>query len=159
MTTNKSKKDTKYRASTTHGGGHRKKRRGAGNRGGRGKAGSGKRGKAKKQASIKLGRKGFTSIHQTKKSKTLCLSQLQTFIETKKIPEKDGLVNLTSLGYQKLLSQGDLSQPLKIMIVSFSQKAEEKVKAAGGEIIPPSKKINKTEEKSEKKEKLKLDEE
>jgi len=48
MTTHKNKKVTKYRGSKTHGGGAMKKRRGAGNRGGRGNAGSGKRADSKK---------------------------------------------------------------------------------------------------------------
>ena len=43
MSVNKTKKVGKYRGSKTHGGGHMKKRRGAGNRGGRGMAGTGKR--------------------------------------------------------------------------------------------------------------------
>ena len=43
MTTHKIKKVRKYRGSKTHGGGHMKKRRGSGNRGGFGKAGTGKR--------------------------------------------------------------------------------------------------------------------
>ena len=43
MVVRKAKKVGKYRAKTTHGGGHRKKRTGAGSRGGRGLAGSGKR--------------------------------------------------------------------------------------------------------------------
>ena len=49
MTINKRKKNTRQSAGTTHGCGSMKKRRGAGNRGGRGNAGSGKRGDAKKQ--------------------------------------------------------------------------------------------------------------
>ena len=63
MVVHKKKKVTKYRAHTTHGGGHRKKRRGAGSRGGRGNAGSGKRA-GQKKAGIKdrtLGNKGFSS--------------------------------------------------------------------------------------------------
>src|SRR3989338_2045713 len=43
MPANKQKKVVRYRGSHTHGGGAKKKRRGAGNRGGRGMAGSGKR--------------------------------------------------------------------------------------------------------------------
>ena len=66
MTTNKRKKVVKYRGSHTHGGGAKKKRRGAGHRGGRGMAGSGKRADQKKPTILKLygnsyfGKKGFS---------------------------------------------------------------------------------------------------
>jgi len=72
MTTHKRKKVVKYRGSHTHGGGAKKKRRGAGNRGGRGLAGSGKRAHHKKQLIFKLfgkdyfGKKGFYSIRRKK---------------------------------------------------------------------------------------------
>ncbi len=153
MVVNKRKKFTKYRAHTTHGGGHRKKRRGAGNRGGRGRAGSGKRGKAKKQSYEKLGKHGFTprgsiSRRKTKKNKTLNLNQLQALIQNKKITEKDGLLDLTALGYQKLLGSGKTNLKLKIKVNQFSKQAQEKIKAAGGAIISEKKKSGeiKTEE-------------
>lgn len=150
MTTNKRKKVVKYRASTTHGGGHRKKRRGAGNRGGRGRAGSGKRGKARKQSFEKLGKHGFTPRGSSfrRKIKVINLSKLQILIENKKIQEKDGIVNLTDLGYQKLLSTGKLNLKIQIKIKQFSKNAEEKVKAAGGSIF--SEKKSKIEEKEAK---------
>ena len=54
MTATKRKKNTRMRAHTTHGWGSMKKRRGAGNRGGRGMAGTGKRAAQKKQTILKL---------------------------------------------------------------------------------------------------------
>ena len=48
------KKVNKYRGSQTHGSGAKKKRRGAGNRGGRGMAGPGKIGDQKKTTNFKL---------------------------------------------------------------------------------------------------------
>ena len=71
MTTHRRKKVKKYRGSKTHGGGSMKKRRGAGNRGGRGNAGSGKRGDAKKGryvGKIKhyFGKRGFKIKDQEK---------------------------------------------------------------------------------------------
>jgi large subunit ribosomal protein L15 len=139
MTTNKRKKVIKYRAHTTHGGGHRKKRRGAGNRGGRGRAGSGKRGKARKQSFGKLGKHGFTprssSRRKDKQNKTINLDKLQTLIQSKKIQEKDGIVDLTQIGCQKLLGTGKISLKIQVKVAQFSKKAEEKLKAAGGSII------------------------
>lgn len=136
MTANKRKKVIKYRAHTTHGGGHRKKRRGAGHRGGRGRAGSGKRGKSKKQSYAKLGKHGFVPRSKTKKIKTLNLSRLNNLIQNKKITEKKGIIDLASFGYQKLLSTGNIKQKLKIKVNQFSKQAEEKIKAAGGSIVP-----------------------
>src|SRR3989344_760533 len=65
MTVNKRKKSSRFRAHTTHGKGSMKKRRGAGNRGGRGRAGSGKRADQKKPSYWKedTGKYGFHSIH------------------------------------------------------------------------------------------------
>ena len=48
MVVNRRKKVVKYRGHSNHGGGMRKKRRGAGSRGGRGNAGTGKRAGHKK---------------------------------------------------------------------------------------------------------------
>lgn len=148
MTTNKRKKATKYRAHTTHGGGHRKKRRGAGNRGGRGRAGSGKRGKARKQVFGKLGKHGFTprssSRRKDKQNKTINLDKLQALVQSEKIQKKDGIVDLFSMGYQKLLGTGKISLKIQVKVAQFSKKAEEKLKAAGGSII--------SEKKSETKE-------
>ncbi|MBR9682980.1 50S ribosomal protein L15 [Candidatus Woesearchaeota archaeon] len=140
MVTNKNKKFTKYRAHTTHGGGHRKKRRGAGNRGGRGNAGSGKRGKANKQSHPKLGTQGFVprgsaSAIKKRAAKTINLTSLQLLIENKKITEKDGIINLTAQGYQKILGTGTIKSKLTIKVKQFSNSAEEKIKAAGGSIL------------------------
>lgn len=131
MTTNKRKKVVKYRASTTHGGGHRKKRRGAGNRGGRGRAGSGKRGKARKQSFEKLGKRGFTPRRTVKNTKAINLEQLDFLLQNNKILPREGIIDLTSLGYHKLLGSGNLNHKVKIRIKQYSRKAEEKVKANG----------------------------
>ena len=89
MVVNKRKKVTRYRAHTTHGGGHRKKRRGAGNRGGKGNAGTGKRGKAKKPSYEPLGKKGFLPPGQQKDYKPVInLSSISNLIEKKQIKEE-----------------------------------------------------------------------
>lgn len=80
----KRKKSERYRGSQTHGGGAKKKRRGAGNRGGRGMAGSGKRADQKKPTILKnygnsyFGKRGFSS----KSKKVIKPITIQT-IETK----------------------------------------------------------------------------
>ena len=42
---------------------------------------------------------------------------------------------MKKLGYDKLLGTGKINLKLKINIGSYSARAEEKIKAAGGEII------------------------
>ena len=78
MVVNKRKKNTRMRGNTTHGWGSMKKRRGAGNRGGRGNAGTGKRADQKKPTILKLygnsyfGKHGFKNQRRVgKKVKTL----------------------------------------------------------------------------------------
>ena len=103
----RSKKD-RMRAKTTHGCGSKKKRRGAGNRGGRGMAGSGKRAATKKPSIIKnfglhnyFGRHGFTSRY--KKVKYLNITDLNSLVVKGKF-EQEGesyLVDLKKLGYGK----------------------------------------------------------
>ena len=142
MVVNKRKKVTKYRAHTTHGGGHRKKRRGAGSRGGRGNAGTGKRA-GQKVAGLKekaLGTRGFTSKTLVQKAVTLnyfTAKTLDKLVEKKFITRENDLysIDLAKLGYQKLLSTGNVKLKLKIKVEKFTPRAEEKIKAAGGEII------------------------
>ena len=141
MVVQKAKKVTKYRAHTTHGGGHRKKRRGAGSRGGRGNAGSGKRaGQKKAGLSTKLGKTGFTSKTIGSKAVALRFFTLKTLnkLVEKQLVTMDKeiyVVDLAKLGYQKLLSTGNVAIKLRITVDQFTPRAEEKVKAAGGEVV------------------------
>jgi len=146
MTTYKRKKVVKYRGSHTHGGGAKKKRRGAGHRGGRGLAGSGKRAHHKKQLIFKLygkdyfGKKGFHSRKKTK-IKAVNISFLENHLERltqeKIISQSNGFfeVNMDKIGYNKLLSSGKPTKKYKIKVMAFSKKAKEKIESAGGEIV------------------------
>jgi|SRR3989344_4329898 len=146
MTTHKRKKVVKYRGSHTHGGGAKKKRRGAGNRGGRGLAGSGKRAHHKKQLIFKLfgkdyfGKKGFYSIRR-KKIKAINITfiedNLENLLQKKMATEKNALfeINLEKMGYHKLLSSGNPIRKYKIHAKYVSKKAKEKIESAGGEIV------------------------
>ncbi len=44
-------------------------------------------------------------------------------------------INLTALGYTKLLGTGKVTKPLTIQVASYSKSAAAKIKEAGGEII------------------------
>jgi large subunit ribosomal protein L15 len=75
-----------------------------------------------------FGKNGFTSpqsLHRT--VKVINLSKLDQMAQGKSI-------NLTELGYTKLLGTGKLTKALTIEVAAYSASAEEKVKAAGGEI-------------------------
>ena len=129
MTVNKRSKLSRYRGSHTHGGGSKKKRRGAGNRGGRGKAGSGK--KADQKASLYkkkgyFGKQGFFSI--LKKQKAITLTRLAI------IAEEGKLINLTELGYGKLLGSGMVSKPIKVQVEKATSKAIKKIESAKGSV-------------------------
>lgn len=139
----KRKKVIRYRGSKTHGGGAMKKRRGAGNRGGRGMAGTGKRGDAKKPCIWNnkryFGKYGFTPQNKTtiKACSLFYLeNKLPYLIEKKLIKEEKGtyVVDLAALGFNKLLSNGKVTKKYNITTDHASASAIEKVKAAGGNV-------------------------
>lgn len=145
MVVRRRKKVTKYRGHVTHGGGHRKKRRGAGSRGGRGRAGTGKRAGHKKNYFPPLGRHGFTSRRRVLAGKARVLNvgnltqeKVDTWVREGKATKEGNVVviRLPAVGYGKLLGAGAVHLRLKIFAASWSGQAEEKLKAAGGEILP-----------------------
>ncbi len=78
-----------------------------------------------------FGKHGFTSPQSlNRQEKTINLKQLDQMAEASEI-------NLTALGYTKLLGTGKITKPLTVTVPSFSKSAAEKVKEAGGEIITP----------------------
>ncbi|NQV91672.1 uL15 family ribosomal protein [Candidatus Woesearchaeota archaeon] len=140
MVVRKTKKVNKYRAHTTHGGGHRKKRRGAGSRGGRGNAGSGKRAGHKKRQPL-AGRHGFRPRRTIETIKSINVSFFTAVKVEKLVVEgnatKEGntyVIDLAKLGVQKLLGTGKTSVALKLTVAQASEAAIEKVKAAGGNV-------------------------
>ena len=137
---NKRKKNVRLRGSKTHGWGAMKKHRGAGSRGGRGMAGTGKKGDAKKPSIWKNKYFGKSGFKRAKRIPTINLSDIE-----RKLPtwEKNNLVtkekdvynvNLSDLGYEKLLSQGNIKTKVKISVDKTSKKAMEKVQKSGGQV-------------------------
>ena len=53
------------------------------------------------------------------------------------MPVENGTVhiNLTKMGYTKLLGTGKINKPLTITVVAYSKMAAEKIKKAGGKIL------------------------
>lgn len=146
MTVNKRKKVTKYRGSKSHGGGAKKKRRGAGHRGGRGMAGSGKRADQKKPTIMKLygydeyfGKHGFVSKN-AKIYRCVNLEELENkadrLVQEGKAKVEKGvyMINLHDLGFEKLLGTGKVTKKMHIHADAASAHAITKVEGAGGKV-------------------------
>ncbi len=145
----KRKKKDKQRGMRTHGKGNTKNSRGAGTRGGRGKAGSHKHKYSKYYKEFG----GKKAMKPKKKPKALNLSELETelpgLLEKKKAVEKGGKVFLDgkTAGIGKILSRGSIKYKLSLKNIKASEKAAEKIIAAGGEILAEEKKAEKKGEK------------
>jgi len=130
MSTRK-RKTRKMRGKRWHGYGGKKKHRGGGSKGGKGFGGSHKH----KYSYITryepdhYGYKGFHSLK--KKDVAINLDQVQKLAEQSKKKE----IDLTALGYTKLLSRGELKEPLTIKIKKSSAAAKEKVEKISGKLI------------------------
>lgn len=143
MVVYKRKKVNRYRGHSNHGGGARKKRRGAGSRGGRGMAGTGKRaGQKKAGMPPMLGRHGFRPLRSVSPDRIISVGYFtaervgKLLAEGKAVKEGHSIsLDLGKLGYTKLLGTGNTTQKLKITIASCSKGAVEKIKAAGGDVV------------------------
>ena len=141
----KRKKVSRYRGSQTHGGGSKKKRRGAGNRGGRGMAGTGKRAGQKKPTILKLygntyfGKRGFRSKNK-KKIKEISIqtieNKLYNWLKKGILKRENNMINinLKEIGYNKLLSKGKIKNKFNIEVEYASKNAIEKIQKSGGKI-------------------------
>jgi len=145
MTVNKRSKNVRQRGHSTHGWGSKKKHRGKGHQGGAGMAGSGKRADSKKPSvwadAHYFGKHGFISKSRTPEMNTVNIGYIEIhinkYLEAKTIKSENGVyvVDLASLGYNKLLASGRVSMKFKISAPYASKSAIEKVKEAGGEVI------------------------
>lgn len=89
-----------------------------------------------------VGKKGFTSVGQKKgEGSVLNIGQLSAMVDrliSEKKAQVEGpkvSVNLTQLGFAKLLGSGSISRAVKVRIDRCSESAIEKLKKAGGEAI------------------------
>jgi large subunit ribosomal protein L15 len=141
----KRKRTEKQRGGRTHGRG-KKAGRGAGLRGGRGNAGLLKHNHMKMIVNDPdhFGRKGFKRAPSLTYEKSIInvgdvQSNLTTYLETG-IATKEGkaiIVDLTQTDAVKLLGAGKIRSPLTIKIYEATDRAKEKVKAAGGKVELP----------------------
>jgi len=143
MVIRRGKKLKKRRGRGTGFGSH-KKHRGGGSRGGRGLAGLHKH---KRMTTIKympdhFGKKGFKKPVKTMKElKTINLKDLDSRVEQllkeKKITKgKEGIkINLTELGYDKLLGTGQVKHKLIVEAKYFSKNAKKKLENLKGKAV------------------------
>ena len=127
------KKTKKFRGSMTHGRG-KKAGRGAGLRGGKGNAGLNKHRfmYMVKNMPNHFGRHGFKRPQSTiKKDKIINVGKVEEIFPNKKD------IDLEKEGFDKLLGGGAIKNSLKIKVNQASEKAIEKVKEKGGEVILP----------------------
>lgn len=143
----KRKKNSRQRASKTHGWGAMKKHRGAGNKGGRGNAGTGKRSDCKKPSVWAIerfyGHYGFTPV----KIQKVCTCNIEMLEHQYHKLLKEGIIKedkgvpiiaLDALGIDKLLSKGNVKRKWNITTKYASEAAVEKVKEAGGNVTVTS---------------------
>ena len=133
----KLRKTRKMRGSRTHGYGRVGQHRDAGSKGQR------KVGRHKHLWSYVtahepdyFGKKGFTSPQSLKrKENPINIKQLTELVAKAPDENNEMRINLTLIGYTKLLGAGKLTKPLIITVSSCSKTAAEKVKKAGGQIL------------------------
>ncbi len=133
----------KFRGYRTHGRG-KKSGRGAGIIGGHGMAGYGKTGKIGmlKNNRDYFGRHGFKRPQCTvEANRTINVAELNECIETfvtMGFATKEGdayKLDLTEAGIDKLLGNGNIDVAVNVTVASVSEKAREKIEAAGGSIV------------------------
>ena len=102
-----------------------------------------------------FGKTGFKtpqSITGESHPNTINIEQINQIIDkqtrTKTLTRKQGkpYIDLTNLGYQKLLAKGKLTKPALIKINTWSEAAAKKIQEAGGQIIGPTKEPEEPEE-------------
>ncbi len=93
-----------------------------------------------------FGKRGFKSVKRKLmgEPRTINVGELEDLAKRLaaegKLEEREGMphLDLKSLGIQKLLGMGSISQPLLITVPSYSQTARRKIEEAGGRIIEAS---------------------
>jgi len=83
-----------------------------------------------------FGKNGFTSPQSLHSHENpINFKKLEEIMQASQVEKPE--INLTALGYTKLLGSGKVTKSLTIHVASYSKSAAEKIKKAGGEIISP----------------------
>ena len=134
MVKRKTSKSNKMRGSRTYGYGSHKKHRGGGSRGGRGMAGIKNQKKTwmLKNKPNHLGKRGFKSLAQRKiapRKKFINVCDLEVLSNSNKE------LDLSKLGYNKVLGSGSISKPIIVKAEYFTKAAREKIEKAKGKAV------------------------
>ncbi len=139
------RKTRKLRASRTHGWGRSGQHRGSGSQGGHGNAGWKRhRWSAVIRYGIVIGKTGFTSTNH-RYSRFINVGalnqQIGRFIQDGFAKETGGKieVDLGRAGYTKLLGDGGIDRALRVLVSQASERAAEKIRQSGGEVVLPVK--------------------
>ena len=133
-------KRSKFRGSRTCGGGTHKNRRGAGNRGGRGRAGINAHHFVKwykEMGGPVFGKDGF--CNQTTVDVTTIdvgsLDQIVPSLIAQGIAKKEGdaiVINTADMGIEKVLGSGKVTRKINVSAAAFSEIAKAKIEKMGG---------------------------
>jgi len=142
MVVRREKKVRKCRGHRTYGYGSHKKHRGKGSRGGRGFAGMHKHKwtYTVKYAPDHFGKRGFTPVRKGEK-KVIKLEEIEKMVEEllkNKLAEVENdkiKIDVTKLGYEKVIGSGKIKKPLIVCAKYFSKKAVEKIEKVGGKAV------------------------
>ncbi|NYT21313.1 MAG: 50S ribosomal protein L15 [Methanomicrobiales archaeon] len=135
-------KRSKFRGSRTCGGGTHKNRRGAGNRGGRGRAGhrDHRFSHYLLYGEVHNGKCGF--YNQTSRVPTTIsigeLDQMATALVADGKATREGdviLINADQIGIDKILGSGKVTLKMNVTAKSFSAQAKSKIEAMGGQAL------------------------
>ncbi|OPX62074.1 MULTISPECIES: uL15 family ribosomal protein [unclassified Methanoregula] len=136
-------KRSKYRGSRTCGGGTHKNRRGAGNRGGRGRAGINAHHFVKwymEMGRPVFGKDGF--CNQTGTDVTTIdvgiLDQIVPSLLAQGIAKQEGdmvVINAADMGIEKVLGSGRVTKKISISASAFSETAKAKIEKMGGKAL------------------------
>jgi len=132
------RKCRKLRGSRTHGWGIQAQHRRKG-KGGRGKAGIHTYKWAPPTPKY-LGKRGFMSVEKLGEVTTINVGELDELVATlapKDLTKEEGKerINLSELGYDKLLGRGKISKPMIVAARFVSKLAKRKVEEIGGRVV------------------------
>ncbi len=135
-------KRSKYRGSRTCGGGTHKNRRGAGNRGGRGRAGHRDHRFSHYwvYGEVHNGKDGFVNP-TSKKMRTISVGRLQEMLDellAAGLAAREGdsiAISADKIGIDKILGSGKVTEKLRVTARAFSEQAKEKIEATGGQAL------------------------
>ena len=119
------KKIGRMRGKRTHGGGASKNRRGRGSRKTNKRTFTTNIAHVRKYEPWRINKKGFFSRKIREKAVNLSYINIRA----------DKEIDVTELGFGKVLGGGNITKPLKIKAHVFSKKAKEKIEKAGGEAV------------------------